>query len=123
MPFEPAVKDFTWVRGTTTPLRMSFKANGVAIEFDDARISVFKDKGKTLAFRHSVEDGHVVITNPSEGEITFRPTALETRGLTQSKDEEDGKNRYEIELRSGTSEEVYVYGTIKAIGGLNDDEV
>lgn len=123
MPAEPAVNDFLWVRGTTTPLVIRFKKNGVAIEFDDARISVFKNKGKELAFRVSIEDGRVVKTDPSEGEITFQPTAAETRGLTQSKDEEDGKNRYEVELRNGGSEEVYLYGTIKAIGGLNDDEV
>jgi hypothetical protein len=101
---------------------MRFKANGVALEFDDARISVFKDNGKTLAFRASVQAGTIVISDPANGEITFRPTAAQTRGLTESKPDAVGKNKYEVELRNGTDEEVYVYGTIAAIGGLNDDE-
>lgn len=123
MPAVPAKADFTWVRGTTTPLVMRFKANGVAIDFDDARISVYKDKGNTLAFRVSMEDGRVIKTDPAEGEITFQPTAAETRSLTLSKEGQDAKNKYEVELRDGASEEVYVYGDISAIGGLNDDEV
>lgn len=122
MPFEPGVKDFTWVRGTTTPLVMRFSANGVPIEFDDCRISVFKDKGRNLAFRVSIADGSVVKSDPATGEITFRPTAEQTRSLTQSKPGDEGKNSYEVELRNGGDEEVYVYGTISAIGGLNDDE-
>jgi glutamyl/glutaminyl-tRNA synthetase len=122
MPGEPAVEDFTWVRGTTTPLVMRFKRNGVAVEFDDARITVYKDKGKTMAWRVAVSTGEIVISDPVNGEITFQPTAAQTRLLTQSKLGDEGRNTYEVELRNGTSEEVYVLGTISAVGGINDDE-
>lgn len=124
----PATFDFTWVRGTTTPLRLSFKVDDVAIAYDDIRLSVWK--GKVLAFRLTLADNEqssgdpgTVFTN-SPGDISFIPTAAQTRLLIQSaNDGSIGKNTYEVEVRNGLDEEVYILGTITAIGGLNDDEV
>lgn len=124
---ELGVFDFLWVRGTTAPLMVSFKIDDVALPFDDVRLSVYKNKGKTLAFRLTlahdagVGPGKVQIVSP--GVVKFTPTAAQTRGLDETpNDGSPGKNRYEVELRNATDEEVYLVGTIAAVGGINDDE-
>lgn len=116
--------DFEWVRGTTRPLVMSFTQNDVAIPVEDLRISVYKNKGKDLAFRCALSDTEpqVTLTDIDAGQYTFVPTAAQTRSLTESKVGEAAKNRYEVEIRNGTDEEVYLLGSITASGGLNDDE-
>lgn len=116
----PKTKDLTWVRGTTPSLVVTFERNDEPITFDDARISVYSDKGRTFAWRATAEDGDITI-DAGLGQITFRPTADQTRMLTQTKDNGVALNRYEIELRDGEIEEVYLIGAISAIGGLNDD--
>lgn len=124
----PATYDFTWVRGSTTPLRLTFMVAGVAIPYDDIRLSVFK--GKVLAFRQSLLiDGASsglpgTVKENATGDVSFIPTAAQTRSLTQTaNDGSIGKNSYEVEVRNGADEEIYLLGTIAAIGGLNDDEV
>jgi hypothetical protein len=124
---ELGVYDFLWVRGTTAPLIVSFKIDDVPLPFDDVRLSVYKNKGKTLAFRMSLANdagtgpGKVSIDSP--GVIRFTPTAAQTRGLDETpNDGTEGKNRYEVELRNGPDEEVYLLGKIAAVGGINDDE-
>jgi hypothetical protein len=121
------VFDFTWVRGTTAPFIVAMKINDVPIPYDDIRLSVFN--GNTLAFRITLEaneatgaqtPGTVKITNP--GEFTFMPTAEQTRLLTKVAQGAPGKSSYEVEIRNGQDEEVYLLGTIAGIGGLNDDE-
>lgn len=119
--------NFVWVRGSTAPLMLSFKIDNVAIPFDDARLSVYKNKGKTLAFRLTLaanagsSPGHVQIVSP--GVVKFIPTAAQTRMLDQTpNDGTEGKNRYEVELRNGLDEQIYIMGTIAAVGGINDDE-
>lgn len=119
--------NFLWVRGTTAPLIVSFKIDDVPLPFDDVRLSVYKGKGKTLAFRLSlVDDGGVgpgTVQIDSPGVIRFTPTAAQTRGLDETaNDGSEGKNRYEVELRNGLDEEVYLMGVIAAVGGINDDE-
>jgi hypothetical protein len=118
----PVEYDFTWVRGTNVPAVFAFARNGVAIPFDDARMSVTDMQGD-LIFRLSIESGGAVKTNPSIGEVTFTPTTAQTRSLKESKPGNPGKNRYEIELRDGTNEAVYVWGVVAGILGGNDDEV
>lgn len=123
----PATYDFLWVRGTTTPVRFSFMINGVAIPYDDVRLSVYT--GTKLAFRLTLADNRSSSGDPgtvlenSAGDISFIPTSVQTRLLAMSKnDGSAGKNQYEVELRNGLDEEVYILGTVTAIGGLNDDE-
>jgi len=123
----PATYDFTWVRGSTTPLRLSFMVDNVAIPYDDIRLSVYK--GKTLAFRLSITQDLDTTGNPgtvlqnAPGDVSFIPTSFQTRSLTQTpNDGTTGKNSYEVEVRNGLDEQVYLLGTIAAIGGLNDDE-
>ena len=117
------IYDFMWVRGTTLPLIVSMQLSGSPIPYDDIRLSVFK--GKNLAFRLTLEDnegtgpGTVEITGP--GIFKFTPTADQTRSLAQTpNDGSIGKNSYEVEIRDGVLEAVYLLGTIAAIGGLND---
>lgn len=115
--------DFEWVRGTTHPFVMRFTLAGDPLPADDVRISVWKKSGKELAFRVALSDGaNLVQTDIDAGEYTFTPTAAQTRSLTESKEGEEPKNRYEVEIRDGDSEEVYLLGKITATGGLNDDE-
>lgn len=121
----PTIYDFTWVRGSTTPLIIRFKRGSVAIPFNSARLVVYKERGKTLAFKMDTAapvSGDAVITNADEGEVTFTPTQAQTRGLTPSSSvDAAGRNKYEVEVRQGASREIYVMGTINAIGGLNED--
>jgi len=116
----PAEYDFTWVRGTNVPAVFSFSLNDIPIPFDDARMSVSL-RGKLL-FRLSVSDGGAHISNPTIGEVTFTPTPEQTRMLKETPVGDPGVNRYEIELRDGASEVVYVWGMIAGILGSNDDE-
>lgn len=118
--------DFEWVRGTTEPLVVSLKINNIPIEADDVRLSVYKNNSKDLAFRLSSLDnagtgpGKV---NVDTGVYTFQPTEAQTRSLTATKRGDVGKNGYELAVRNGLDERVYMLGTIAGIGGLNDDEV
>lgn len=118
----PARYDITWVRGTTTPLVFAIKRNGVPIPFDDVRLSVYKNKGKELAFRASYAEGDMAVIDAPNGLVKFTPTAAQTRSLTVSKDDITPMNRYELEYRDGPSEEVYLMGNIVGLGGINDDE-
>lgn len=124
---ELGIYDFLWVRGTTAPLIVSFMIDNVALPFDDVRLSVYKNKGKDLAFRLTLADnagaGPGTVTIDSPGVVRFTPTAAQTRGLDETaNDGSEGKNRYEVELRNGDDEEVYLMGKIAAVGGINDDE-
>jgi hypothetical protein len=118
--------DFNWVRGTTTPFKVSFKIDNVAIPHDDVRMSVYNAGGKTLAFRLSLVDNPGIIpgtvNEEQPGLFSFRPTAAQTRLLTKTAEGDPGKNSYEIEIRNGANEDVYLLGVIAGIGGINDDE-
>lgn len=121
----PLTYDFKWMRGSTTPLKLSFKIDDVAIPYDDIRLSVYAKR--TLAFRLTLADnpgvGPGLVEEIEPGVVSFMPTAAQTRMLVQSKnDGSDGKNSYEVEIRNGTSEDIYLIGTITGLGGLNDDE-
>lgn len=117
----PVEYDFTWVRGTNVPAIFSFAKNGVAVPFDDARMSV-SDSSGTFLFRLSIVDGGAEKTNVDTGEVTFTPTTAQTRMLKKTAVNDPGKNVYEIELRDGTNEKVYVWGKIAGVLGANDDE-
>lgn len=115
--------DFEWVRGTTEPLVVSLKINDVPIAADDVRLSVYK--GKNLAFRLTLADD--AGTGPGKvsvdtGVYTFQPTEAQTRSLNETARGDAGKNSYELAVRNGADERVYLLGTIAGIGGLNDDE-
>jgi hypothetical protein len=116
-----------WVRGTTAPFVVQMVFDNVPIELDDIRLTVFNNNGKDLAFRLTLEDnegtgepGSVEETDP--GVFTFTPTAEQTRSLTKTASGLPGKNTYEVEVRNGAHENVYLMGVIQGIGGINDDE-
>lgn len=121
----PTIYDFVWVRGSTTPLVLRFKRGTDPLPIDSARLVVYNARGKTLAFKMDTAapvGGDAAITDVDEGEVTFTPTQAQTRSLTESADADGpGKNKYEVEIRKGASREIYVLGTITAIGGLNED--
>jgi len=121
IPYTPGFTEWQWVRGTTTPVAFRLTRNDVPIEFDDVRLTVHRKRGKELAFRASVSNGMIEISDPATGLLTFRPTAEQTRALTPSKDDQEAANTFELEVRHNGSEEVWLMGNIKAIGGINDD--
>jgi hypothetical protein len=123
---EVGTYDFMWVRGTTAPFVVQMVINSVPIALDDIRLTVFKSGGKTLAFRISLAANNVAgpggVQETAPGIFTFTPTAAQTRSLTETARGAPGKNTYEVEVRNGTSENVYLLGVISAVGGINDDE-
>lgn len=113
--------DIEWTRGTTPTFVVRFKRNGVALSFSDARFTV--NSGKKFLFRLTIEGNNgIEHTDVENGEITIRPTAKQTRMLTETKEDGVARNKYEIELRNGADEEVFLMGNISGIGGINDDE-
>ena len=119
----PRSYDIVWVRGTTEQIKFGFKAGDDAIPADDVRFTAYNKGGKSLAFRLTLENNMgVSVDSAPDGRYLFSPTAEQTRSLTQTKADGVPQNTYEIELRNGASERVYVLGTIDAIGGINDDE-
>jgi len=128
------VCDIIWIRGTTAPLIMTYTENGVPLDFDDARLTV-SDKLGNLIFRLTLADNPgtgpgTVTKDLVTGKLTFQPLEEQTRALIPSRtardgtvpDKTKGKNKYEVELRNGPDTNVYLVGTIFAIGGINDDE-
>lgn len=117
--YEPPTYNFKIVRGTTNGLILRLKTTDgseekVPLEFDDVRLSVYR-QGGALLFRKSIGDG-IEVTDPGEGEVTWQPTAAETRSLPLNK-----PCMYEVEVRIGETQDVYMQGTICGVGGLNDD--
>lgn len=127
----PATYNFSVVRGSAGPsqgLTLRLKNNtGTAeapvlenMDFDDVRLSIY-DKpvasaAKALIVRPTIDTGEIVVTNPGEAEVSWVPTAEDTRKLLIGP-----KNYYELEVRSSNDEIVYLLGVITGIGGLNDD--
>jgi hypothetical protein len=124
MPVVPKPYDFSWVRGTNSPFQVRILAPGDPetsdpLPFDDMRLSVFA--GSNLAFRLSTLDTPTqALVNNTTKQVSFIPTPEQTRMLIQTKD--GALPKYEVELRNGESEEVYLMGNITGIGGINDDE-
>lgn len=118
----PATYDLTIVRGTQGPtqglvFRLKADDNGtyVNISFDDVRLSIYKRK--TLLIRATLANGLLVVSDPTEAEITWTPTADDTRLIPVG-----AKSQYELEVWNGDTEIVYMMGTITGLGGINDDE-
>lgn len=115
----PAIYDFEMVRGTTDPftVQLLFDDDGVEtpIPFDDVRLTITDLDGTVLLLKTFV-DGDFVISDTAFSEVQWTPTAAETRSLTIGPNQ-----KYELEIRDGSSQSVYMMGTITAVGGLNDD--
>lgn len=118
----PATYDFSVVRGSAGPgqgLKVQLKAKQadgtlVNIIFDDVRLSIFQRDQELL--RVSISDTRMIITDPIEAEVEWQPTTSETRLIPKGT-----KAQYELEVRNGADEAVYMIGKITGIGGINDD--
>lgn len=127
----PGTYDFTIVRGTTSPFVVQLQApedvdydppTFIPIPFDDVQLSIQPGGGGTkIVKKLSDDDPRFYISNEYEGEITWLPTPAESRSLAVSKPGAPGKNSYELEIRNGSEQEVYLFGVIAAIGGINED--
>lgn len=123
----PGTYDFSIVLGTTTPFRVRFKNSDGAeppvltnIDFDSAHLSIYngtKPVADKLILRlETGVDAEFVISDALEAEVTWTPTPEQSRLIPVGE-----KAHYELEIRNGASQEVYLMGTITGIGGLNDD--
>lgn len=115
---KPGTYDFVLFRGTTTPLvvqLLEVDENDVEtpVPFDDVRLSVYD--GDTLLFRKSLGDG-IEVTDSGQSEVTWTPTVAESRSIPLGP-----VAKYELEVRDGSSQRVFLTGTITGSGGLNDD--
>lgn len=120
----PATYDFTIWRGTAGPtqgLRVQLKAfdtDGVTlinVPYEDVRLSIYKRS--TLIQRLTLTNGRLVESDLANAEITWEATADETRLIPKG-----AKATYELEVWNGTTEIVYMTGTITGAGGINDDQ-
>jgi hypothetical protein len=119
---KPATYDFSVVRGSAGPgqgLKVKLKVkddsdNEINLDFDDVRLSIYKRN--TYLLRCTLANGKMVVTDPTEAEVEWVPTTEDTRKLQAG-----AKNIYELEVRNGTYEAIYMIGTINGIGGINDD--
>lgn len=134
---KPGTKDLEIYRGSTD--RFAFRiidTAGTPLPFDDIRLTISSktsnDPTTGLILRKSVlgvEDfGPEVIDeytddpNPLDydeysGTVIWTPTPAESRALPKG-----AKSKYEVELRNGTSQIIYIIGTITGTGGINDDD-
>jgi len=118
----PAKYDLTIVRGTSGPtqgliVRLKSKdaqGNLTNIPFDDVRLSIYQRTTKLL--RPSLSEGGLTVSNATEAEITWAPSADDTRLIPEGK-----KSRYELEVRNAGLEVVYMIGDITGMCDINDD--
>lgn len=126
----PGIHNYTIVRGTTAAFVVQLQAPEdleydppvlIPIPFTDVHLSIKPGSGAVFIKKLSDDDPRFYVSNEYEGEITWLPTPAESRSLVESKDGAPGKNKYELEVWNGSEQEVYLTGTITAIGGINDD--
>ena len=118
----PATWDFSVVRGSAGPgqgIKVQLKTKDSAgvlsnIPFDDVRLTIYNRQ--TYVLRATIGNGEIVVTDPVNAEVEWQPTTVETRLIPKG-----AKATYELEVRNGASEIVYMVGTITGIGGINDD--
>lgn len=117
----PATHNFSVMRGTSGPTQgivVRLKAQDgddlVNIPYEDVRLSIYKRS--ELLLRATFANGMLVESDIGEAEITWQPTAEETRLIPIG-----AKATYELEVWNGGYEIVYMLGTITGIGGINDD--
>ena len=117
---KPAIYDFEMVRGATDPFTVQLlfteeDGTETPIPFDDVRLTI-TDLDGVLILRKTFVDGDFVLSDTSLSEVQWSPTADESRLLSVGPNQ-----KYELEIRDGSSQSVYMLGTITGIGGLNDD--
>jgi hypothetical protein len=119
----PGTYDFSIVRGTTQPLIFQLKVSDGAtppvltnMVFDDVIITIQPKNGTKIVAKISEAQPRFAVTDALENELTFTPTPAETRTYPAG-----AKTTYEVEVRDGTSQMVYLTGTITATGGINID--
>jgi hypothetical protein len=120
----PGTYDFSIVRGTTQPLIIQLKVSDGATPpvltnmlFDDVIITIQPKNGTKIVAKISEAAPRFAVTDALENELTFTPTAAESRTYPLG-----AKTTYEVEVRDGASQMVYLTGTITATGGINIDD-
>lgn len=120
----PGTHDFSIVRGTTQPLVFRLKLSDGAdppvltnMPFDDVIITIQPKNGTKIVAKISEADPAFEVSDVGENEITFTPTPAQSRAYPLG-----DKTTYEVEVRDGASQLVYLIGTITATGGINIDD-
>lgn len=126
----PATHDFVRVRGTTEPFafRLTIPDDSdppVQVPIPLTSMVMTIKSGTTVLTVNTDDgvdgDGFGFVYDEPSNTATFTPTAAQTRAF---KPDVEGvaQNDYELEIRNGPSEMVYLSGKISAIGGINTDE-
>jgi hypothetical protein len=119
----PGNYNFTLFRGTTDEFRFRLKDNtGATLPYTDIQLTISKAASNVntdpLVRKKLSENDPGFDIDDYSGVVTWIPTPAESRAVPVG--EESAK--YEIELRNGTRQLVYLTGTITGIGGINADD-
>lgn len=119
----PGRHDFEIVRGTTQPLVFRLKVSDggdppvlTNMPFDDVVLTIQPKNATKIIVKLSDANPRFFVSNSGEAEITFRPTAAQSRTYPLG-----DKTDYEVEVRKSGNEDVYLVGTITGTGGVNID--
>lgn len=119
---EPAVCDFSIVRGTTEPVTFYFHNQDdgeTPIPFDDVEFVISRNNatGPTI-FRLTLLGGGLQrVEIDGRDWIRWTPTEAQSRLIPVGR-----LSHYEVQLTTGATRRVYLIGRITGIGGLNDDD-
>jgi hypothetical protein len=117
---KPGTYDFTIYRGTTDPLSFRISNTDGIIPFTDIQLTISNIKATEsadpLVRKKLSDDDPGFISDDYSGTITWIPTPAESRLIPVG-----AKAKYEVELRNGTSQLIYLIGTITGAGGINAD--
>lgn len=122
----PGTFDFNIVRGTTAPLIVALSDNVADVLTPVAYTSIVLSISKkatvgdeaSLILRKisTAADGLAAVVDGDALRVTWTPSPAESRSLLVG-----AKNYYELEVRNGSIQVVYLLGTITGIGGINSD--
>jgi hypothetical protein len=117
----PAEYNFTLYRGGTAPFAFRIKDDtGAPLPFEDIIFTISKktDKdGVTPILRKALTDDDPNFdVDDYSGVVTWIPTPAESRSLAVGE-----KQKYEVELRIGQFQLIYLVGLITGAGGINSD--
>src|SRR3954462_9631335 len=116
----PGKYPFTLWRGSTDPFSFRILDDaGVPLSFTDIIFTISKKTSVVDTdpiVRMALSDGDPNFAIDATGLVTWIPTPLQSRSLFVGT-----AQKYEVELRNGPMELIYLVGDITGAGGINPD--
>jgi hypothetical protein len=116
----PGTFDFTIYRGTTDPFLFRISNDDGTIPFTDIQLTISlktdNEGAAPIVRKKLTDDDPNFDVDDYSGIVTWIPTPAESRAIPVG-----DKAKYEVELRNGTSQLIYLIGEITALGGINAD--